>query len=59
MTKYESEADYWENFHIHEYIKRTYCVPAQTAAQALEMYNADSQYVECIKDNTEIEVEHN
>lgn len=56
---YESSSEYWENFHVHEHIHRTYCVPAATKEQALEMYNTASQYVELIKDHTEIEVEDN
>ena len=59
MTKYKSGSEYWENFHIHERIHRTYCVPAASAEQAMDMYNEDSEYVELIKDNTEIEVEDN
>lgn len=59
MPKYESGSEYWENFHIHERIHRTYCVPAASAEQAMDMYNEDSEYVELIKDNTEIEVEDN
>jgi|21_taG_2_1085346.scaffolds.fasta_scaffold02113_7 hypothetical protein len=59
MAKYESESDYWENFHIHEYRKRTYCVPAATAEQAMEMYTEGSQQVELIKDDLEAEVENN